>query len=297
MLSLYDTILRKIQLESYPEKILYSGLLSDELIDEMIKYFKSYSKKRKKKYMYNYEKMKEYDYINYVNIDYFSNSLSIKKNKIRSLKHLCFNNLYKNNEIILKQLRCKIPYIVFKDLGKVIKSRDNVYDYEESLSTLTLDKNIYKTKLITQPMYKIHFREYVNTNDYDGIDKLKVNMLCCVKIKCKIVDIDRNNNLLTIKSKKISNFRYLEEYIENNYLNKQYTKSSSIIDNKLIIRDFKNKIYSIPGFDAFGIDCLTKINYYNVFLYLFVIINKNKEWQVMYVLNGILECNNLYMNY
>ena len=27
MLSLYDTILRKIQLESYPEKILYSGLL------------------------------------------------------------------------------------------------------------------------------------------------------------------------------------------------------------------------------------------------------------------------------
>ena len=149
-------------------------------------------------------------------------------------------------------------------------------------------------------MYRIHYREYINVNDYNfasGIDKLKVNMLCCVKVKCKIVDIDRNNNLLTIKSKKLSKFRYLEDYIESNYLNEQFKKSSSVIENKIIIRDFKNKIYSIPGFDAFGIDCLTKINYYNVFLNLFVTINKNKEWQLMFVLNGIIECNNLYMNY
>ena len=300
MLSLYDIILKKIHLESYPEKILYAGLLPENLIDEMINYFKKHSKKRKKKYMYNYEKMKEYDYINYVNIDYFSNSLSIKKNKIRSLKHLCFYNLYENNEVILKKLKYKLPYVVFKDLGKVIKPRNTIYDYEESLSTITLDKHIYETKSINQPMYKIHYREYINVNDYNfasGIDKLKVNMLCCVKVKCKIVDIDRNNNLLTIKSKKLSKFRYLEDYIESNYLNEQFIKNSSVIENKIIIRDFKNKIYSIPGFDAFGIDCLTKINYYNVFLNLFVTINKNKEWKLMFVLNGILECNNLYINY
>ena len=111
-------------------------------------------------------------------------------------------------------------------------------------------------------------------------------MLCCVKIKCKITNIDKYNNTITIKSNKLFYLNYLENYIEDNYFDNTYSKITSINDNKIHICDFKNKIYSIPGFDAFGSDCLTKLNRYNIFAYIFVNINKDREWKLIYILNG-----------
>lgn len=262
--SLYDLVLDKIKLLEYPEEVYLRNVCGKKLTNEMIEYFKNSKYTMFKKYRYKRDTENEFNefgiyHFSYINLSYLKDNLVKKKVKLKSLKSLCFDKLYSENANCLPYMRKHIPGLILKDIFKNIKYRNRVFNDEEDLNYISIERFTNKKDIESK---KIQYREFVDINIpcNDFISKLKIKKQLILKILCKIKRVE--NDYIVIYTPKLSLIRYLENFIESNYLGENKLESC-LRDNMVKIYDYKNLINELPGFTEMGNRCLDKnITYY-----------------------------------
>ena len=291
VITLYNIVLNKIKSLKYPEEILYQNYLGSKLCQAMIQQFRNTNHLLLKPYRYRHTE--------FFSIQDLTNNLLINRKGLKTLKELCFDTMYKKNINVFDTFK-EIPKIIKKDIKKVLKNRNRIYDICEENSALTLQKRKFVDKDHIFPesanyftiLRKIYQRKYVNINRFntnDNFKLLKISEPLTIKLKCKIrktlIGLELNSNA-------IRHFINLEKYIKSIYypdLEESNYRFKTLEGDKIVVNYNINDIDSISGYKFLKDKCFQE-DEYNVSLNNYI-KEKFNEISLYFKIDEIIEIN------
>ena len=291
--SLYLLVLNKIKSLEYPELIYLQTICGKKLCHEIVEYFKQSKYTMYKKYRYKRDSLREFidpgiHHFNYLTLSYLKNNLLEKKVKIKSLKNLCFDVLYKENTKCFSVLKRYIPRLIFNDINNCLKHRNSIFNFEEEFNFITIQKFTDINNIKNQ---NVLYRDLLDISipGNSQFDRLKINKPIILEIICNIIEL--KDNYIVIHAPKLYYLKCLETFIINNYLDKQKYNFKSCINqnNTSFIYSYKYLITDLPGFSIIGKKCLDKHIKYKIHVKIDLIKKSNQELSLKLYLHNIKE--------
>lgn len=229
--TLFNIVLDYLKKYEHLDLLLYHSVFKKKIVNDICKF---YNEKKKKIIRYKYTYKTPICYfecnpclpISYLKDNFVDNG----DNMVISLKKICLKSIYHNNKLNLLRVRNHFPRLIFGKIYSFIKPNNKEVNQLDIINV--------SNKLVYTDLNNINFRDIYylcyNRNLYSmksyDVNHIMNNYLI-IALKGQILDIDKTDKTLTIKSNKLSYIKYLEKFIFNTYIIKEYqsiVKSNSI---------------------------------------------------------------------